>query len=203
VFSPDGRRVLSSAHDRKLKVWDAQNGALLTTITTGQSWEERPLYCAFSPDGRRVIAWLADMTVKVWDAQNGSHHVTLDQRRPADAPSVHPRDPQRILTLKFIATPSASGTSSGVTYSPRFRARENDCAKRFAPDGRYLLSQGEDGGGNSMICPRPAAPARARPGGAVKWAACLPRRSQVAFLDAQNKPHRFGCRHGERLAGAR
>src|SRR5664279_1778676 len=48
AFSPDGRRIVSASRDNTLKIWDAESGAELATLT-GHN-------CAFSPDGRRIVS---------------------------------------------------------------------------------------------------------------------------------------------------
>ena len=76
AFSPDGRRLASSAafearDDAEVKLWDVITGrALLTLPATGWSG---PGGLAFTPDGHRlsVISMVGPnriATVQVWDA---------------------------------------------------------------------------------------------------------------------------------------
>ncbi len=64
-FSPDGRRIVTTAQDRNARVWDAATGRQIGVL----SGHEYLASCAaFSPDGR----WIAtgDLgTVRLWDAQ--------------------------------------------------------------------------------------------------------------------------------------
>ncbi len=63
AFSPDQLLVASVSKDLTLKLWDAQTGELLHSISAS----ENPIHClAFSPDGRWIITGSADGEVKVW-----------------------------------------------------------------------------------------------------------------------------------------
>jgi WD40 repeat protein len=66
AFSPDGRRVVTSA-EGTVAVWDAMTGqeVLMLRGHTGGV-----LSVAFSPDGRRIAAACDDGTVKVWAAMS-------------------------------------------------------------------------------------------------------------------------------------
>ncbi len=68
VFSPDGRRVLTSSFDFTAQLWDATTGATVAPPLRHGSWV---LNAAFSPDGRRVVTGSADGTARVWDAETG------------------------------------------------------------------------------------------------------------------------------------
>ena len=66
-FSPDGKRIVSGSADHHLKVWDAQTGKELLTLT-GHTDELNRV--AFSPDGKHLVS-NSDHELKVWDAQTG------------------------------------------------------------------------------------------------------------------------------------
>jgi eukaryotic-like serine/threonine-protein kinase len=63
-FSPDGKRLASSAHDNLVFVWDAQTGDEILSLTghTGAVWNVE-----FNHDGTRLASTSNDGTVRVWD----------------------------------------------------------------------------------------------------------------------------------------
>jgi uncharacterized protein with WD repeat len=72
AWSPDGRRLASG--ENTVKIWDAESGALLRTLT-GHSDDVRSV--SYSSDGRRLASESADKTVKIWDVESGSLLRTL------------------------------------------------------------------------------------------------------------------------------
>src|SRR5262245_24682862 len=86
LISPDGKRLASNSRsDGTVKVWDAQTGQELLTLTCELSGRS----LTFSPDGKRLasggIAWNAQKgrngvvggQVTVWDAQTGQVVLTF------------------------------------------------------------------------------------------------------------------------------
>ena len=65
AFSPDGQRIVSGSYDKTLKIWDANNGKELQTLTGHTKWVSS---VAFSPDGQRIVSGSEDKKVKIWDA---------------------------------------------------------------------------------------------------------------------------------------
>ena len=64
VFSPDGRRILTGAHDGALRVWDAADGSPVKSF----DWQIGPVTAvAFAPDGLTCAAAGLNGNVVVWD----------------------------------------------------------------------------------------------------------------------------------------
>jgi hypothetical protein len=70
AVSPDGRFIVSGSHDRTVKVWDAQSGALLRSL---EGHTDSVSAVTVSPDGRFIVSGGSlDGSVQVWDAQSGA-----------------------------------------------------------------------------------------------------------------------------------
>jgi len=65
IFSPDGRRILTSSQDQTAKIWDAATGEELLTLKGHKEWV---ISAVFSPDGLRIATASFDKTAKIWEA---------------------------------------------------------------------------------------------------------------------------------------
>ena len=79
--SPLGDRVATGGTDGRLRLWDAQSGALLSTGVEGG---DAIFAIAYSPDGRRIATAGTDGRVWLWDAQSGQATYTPPKLGPDD-----------------------------------------------------------------------------------------------------------------------
>ncbi len=75
AFSSDGRMLVSSDPEHRVKAWDAIRGDLRLTMN---GHTDRVYAIAFSPDGRRLATGSRDTTIKLWDAATGALVRTLE-----------------------------------------------------------------------------------------------------------------------------
>jgi WD40 repeat protein len=69
IYSPDGKRIVSSASDRSIIVWDAESGEQIGKTIFG---EDRMIATAISPDGSLLASggW-GEGRVSLWDLSTG------------------------------------------------------------------------------------------------------------------------------------
>lgn len=75
-FSPDGSRVVTSAEDGTVVVWDAEAGVEITRLVGHSDYVESVV---FSPDGNWLASGSGDEQVKIWDAITGALVATFDE----------------------------------------------------------------------------------------------------------------------------
>jgi WD40 repeat protein len=78
AISPDGHTLAASGADHVVRLWDAQSGTLLHTLT-GHS-DEVSGGIAFAPDGKTLITGSVDGTARLWDVASGTPLHTLTQQ---------------------------------------------------------------------------------------------------------------------------
>jgi regulation of enolase protein 1 (concanavalin A-like superfamily) len=105
AFSADGRRALTAARDKTMRVWDTQTGELLRTLDTGS----QVIALALSADGKKAISSDISPDSKfaiMWDLETGKRINSF-------------QNPRRPISLAF----SPNGESLLCGFE---RSREND-----------------------------------------------------------------------------
>jgi WD40 repeat protein len=74
-FSPDGSKLASASHDKKVMVWNASTGARLHTL---EGHSDGVTAVQFSQDGSKLASASVDNKVMVWDASTGARLHTLE-----------------------------------------------------------------------------------------------------------------------------
>jgi WD40 repeat protein len=74
AFFPDGTRLITSSHDKTLRVLDAATGRQLAVLRGHTNWIRA---VAMSPDGKRVASACDDRTVRLWDVATGREILVL------------------------------------------------------------------------------------------------------------------------------
>jgi WD40 repeat protein len=74
-FSPDGKKVASGNWDHSIKIWNAETGKELQTLT-GHRYDVSSV--SFSPDGKKIASGGSD-SIKIWDAVTGKELQTLTE----------------------------------------------------------------------------------------------------------------------------
>jgi WD40 repeat protein len=153
VVSPDGRRVLSGAHNGLMILWDLESRRLIRRF---RAHEGRVLTVAFAPDGRRALSGGDDKTIRLWDLESGE---TIRE---------FPGHSEWVLSVAFSPDGRLAYSSSGGFWANGGWKDGDDSAVRVwdvetgseirklvghkglvfrvavSPDGRRLLSGGSD-----------------------------------------------------------
>ncbi len=121
VFSPDGKKVLTTGADRTASVWDVEGGKLLVTVEVSSSES-----ATFSSDGA-LFATAGEGSPKVWDAQSGKQLAIFDEYAGAMGAISFSPNGKRLLTtnrdgaLKVWKTGYEARTPDEITALVRQR----------------------------------------------------------------------------------
>jgi small GTP-binding protein len=78
AFSPDGKRALTGADDRTVRLWNMETGRCLR-VFTGHS--ARVNAVAWSGDQRRALSCAGDKSIRLWDVETGRCLQTIEDSR--------------------------------------------------------------------------------------------------------------------------
>jgi len=148
--SADGKRIASISRDNKIKVWDAQSGTELKTITQDDSPPGHlfptgiQMPFEFSPDGKKIVSGNPSEAIKekinIWDADSGTRLMTLSGLGGWVSSLTFTPDSKRIVSSSTDNTLRVWNASTGqqLMVLKGHEGRIRDVA--ISPDGKRMVS---------------------------------------------------------------
>jgi WD40 repeat protein len=155
AFSPDGRRLVA-VDDGIARVWDTLTGKELTVL---RGHTDRGQRAAFSSDGRRIVTTNSDKTARVWEPDTGRELAVLRGHADVVWSAAFSPDGRRIVTGSgdgtarvwdalggnVLAVLRGHGGTTTTSEGPRTVPIGNVWSAAFSPNGRRVVTAGEDG----------------------------------------------------------
>ncbi|MGB0563903.1 MAG: hypothetical protein ACPGVO_19200, partial [Spirulinaceae cyanobacterium] len=142
TLSPDGQVLLTGAAESNIKLWDAQNGTLLDTLSD-HSMGVNGL--AISPDGQTVVSSAARSNLKLWDYMTGELQGPLnDESFGVTAVALTP-DGQTVLTSSHESNIRFWDRATGELLGPLNIQSLGVTSLVISPDGQAAISGDEQG----------------------------------------------------------
>src|SRR5262249_2138436 len=150
AFSPDGKRLAAGElrlrdlpippQPSKVRVWDAETGALLQEL---EGHLGAPFTVAFSPDSRRLAGALG-IGARVGDVETGKPFRSLTGHRHLVGGVAFSPDGTRLATASFDQTVKVWDLTSGQEVGVCQGHLDRVGRVCFSPDGKLLASGSAD-----------------------------------------------------------
>jgi WD40 repeat protein len=141
AFSPDSRRVATAEGDHTARLWDADTGKLLHTLT---GHTDMVLGVAFSPDGHRLASGSSDKSVRLWDADTGQPMRTLSGHTDIVTSVAFSPDGHRVASGSADHTTRLWNADTGQPLRMLSGHTAMVMSVAFSPDGHRLASGSAD-----------------------------------------------------------
>jgi DNA-binding SARP family transcriptional activator len=144
-WSSDGTQILTASADGTAKVWDADTGEELLTLSGHQRWV---VSAAWSPSGDRIVTASFDGTAKVWDAVTGEELLTFDGHNGALSEAEWSPDGARVATTGGDGRARVWNAATGeemFSLTAHVDPQVLTGGVTWSPDGSRIATAGENG----------------------------------------------------------
>lgn len=139
---PDGTLVAAAGDDHIIRLWNLQDGSLVSRLTGHRDWIRA---IQFAPDGTKLVSSGNDRHVVMWDVDTGRVETTL---------AVHDQAVDAVAfshSGRWVATAGFGNRISILDTTDQAERRQFECNCRdirtlaISEDDQYLAAGGRDG----------------------------------------------------------
>ncbi|KAJ3118581.1 hypothetical protein HK098_005900 [Nowakowskiella sp. JEL0407] len=141
VISNDSDRIVSGSGDNTVKIWNANTGKEIRTLTghTGSVYA-----VAISNDGDRIVSGSLDNTVKIWNANTGKEVLTLAGHTGSVTAVAISNDGDQIVSGSYDNTVKIWTANTGKEIRTLTGHTREVNAVAISNDGDRIVSGSED-----------------------------------------------------------
>ena len=137
VFSPDGKIIASGSSDNTLRLWSAENGQEIKSLTAHTNFVKS---LAFSPDGKILASGSNDKTIKLWNVENGQELKTLSAHGDLVNSVIFSPDGKMLASGSSDKTIKLWNVVSGQEIKSLIGHSSYISSVVFSPNGKILAS---------------------------------------------------------------
>jgi WD40 repeat protein/serine/threonine protein kinase len=141
TVSNDGGLLASISGERTVRIWNIQDGALLTHL---QGHKEQVWTVKFSPDAKQVVTASEDGTARLWNSRTGKQLGGPLRHAKAVHSAEFSPDGLRVLTVSADNCARVWDVLSEMQIGEPLRHEGEIHSARFSPNGRLVVTASAD-----------------------------------------------------------
>ena len=138
-FSPDGRRVVTAAYDKRARVWDYATGEPVAKPIQHPDWV---FDAYFHPDGRHLLTTCRDGRTRVWDWLSGRLVSPAFEHRDEVHSAAFTPDGRWVVTASLDKTARVWDWRTGTPVTPVLPLEGKGLSVTVSPDSRKVVIGG-------------------------------------------------------------
>ena len=155
-FSPDGKKVLTASDDYTAKIFDAELGILIRTLSIQKiaingdlipsktSHNNAIRSAKFSPDGKKIVTASWDNTVKIWDVSSGTMLMDITGHSDRVQYAQFSLDGKKVVSASYDNTAKVWDAATGALLLDLIGHTSNLSSAQFSPDGKKIVTSSWD-----------------------------------------------------------
>jgi WD40 repeat protein/TPR repeat protein len=135
--SPDGRQIVSTSLDPRVRIWDAQTGVQQRVFSKHR---DQVFSAHYSSNGKYILSASADRTARIWDPRTGKEVAIFYGHRGRVTDAVFSPDGQHIATVSADNTLRIWDARTGVQLQVLQGHNRGIEHVVYSPDGTHLVT---------------------------------------------------------------
>ncbi|MGP1414934.1 MAG: eIF2A-related protein [Treponema sp.] len=141
AYSPDGKYIASGSSDGTIKIWEAETGRLLRTLT---GHADDIYSVSYSPDGAYLASGSNDKTIRIWEVKTGACIKTLTGHTSYVRSVTYSPDGAYLASGSWDETVKIWEIATGECIKTLSGHTDDVGSVAYSPDGAYLASGSDD-----------------------------------------------------------
>ena len=136
IFSPDGKKIVTTSSDNTARIWDVNTGKILSNLI---GHTDEVTSATFSPDEKKIVTLSYDNTARIWDAASGKLQIVLRGHTDEVTSATFSPDGKTIVTVSLDSSAKIWDAGNGKSFATVTGHIDEFSYVTFSPDRRKIV----------------------------------------------------------------